>query len=313
MSFWPIVVILGILALGLYLLVSGIAQWRRGKSRWLSGVRSAAGAVATVIGLLALLFPFSRQSSSNEAARGPVSGAPLSQSATPEAQPGASAAGDAKHKKTASARAEESALSTAKQAFDTGSIAYHPPSNMVQGSTQRFELLISRTPDAALAAKLESRDNAVIDAITTGAVMGATLDGPASDFAIVLLGGSAAQDQALGASSPARWEWDVTALTPGDHDLDLTVYIKVRNPETDTVVSSNLVVRHSVVHVAVRQKTFPDYLGAVGHFTAANWDKLWTLILVPVVGWYLHRRHKRNKTVAERETQATAEDHGGRE
>jgi hypothetical protein len=188
---------------------------------------------------------------------------------------------------------EKAALAKTVGAFDTGTIAYHPPSQMVQGSTQRFELLISRTPDTGLAGKLENSNDAVVDQISTSAVMGATLATSTQDFSIVALGGNAAQEQAVSGPQPAHWEWDVTALTPGDHDLDLTVYIKVHNASTDTAVATNLVVRHSAIHVAVRPQTMADRLNAFWGFLGANWDKLWTLILIPLGGWYLHRRRKK--------------------
>jgi hypothetical protein len=199
-------------------------------------------------------------------------------------------------KRTHAPSPEDSALSTAAATFDRGTIAYHPPSHMLQGSTERFELLISRTLDAGLAGKLENPKDAIVDNIRTSAVMGATLDGSKKDFSIVALGGDTTREQAIGGPEPARWEWDVTALSAGDHDLDLTVYIKVRNPSTDTVVATNLVVRHSVIHVAVRPKTTADWISRLGSFVAANWDKLWTLILLPLGAWYLHRRHKRQRT-----------------
>lgn len=188
---------------------------------------------------------------------------------------------------------KQSVLTAAVGAFDKGTIAYHPPTQMVQNSTDRFELLVSRKPDAGLAGKLENAEHAVIDTILTSTIMGATLDGPKEDFYIAALGGNAAQEQSLSGTEPAHWEWNVTALTAGDHDLDLTVYIKVRDPGTDTAVSSNVIVRHSAVHVTVRPEKTASVASNIGGFIARNWDKLWTLILLPIAGWCLRRWRKR--------------------
>ena len=296
---------------GLRLLFSAQARLHSRKSRWLSRGQLIALAVVLAAGLAACSKQAapSKEGQATSASQSPTPVEAPAPSPAPPPPLKSSGGGGKQHKKkpapggdgsgVAEAPApEDSALSAAKNSFDTGTIAYHPPSQMVQGSTQRFELLISRAPDAALASKLENPKDAAVASIQTSAVMGATLDGPKEDFSIVALGGDATREQALGGPEPARWEWDVTALTPGDHDLDLTVYIKVRNPSTDSVVATNLVVRHSEIHVAVRPKTMADRISALASFTAANWDKLWTLILLPIGAWYWRRRQQQRKAVS---------------
>ena len=309
MPLWVMFAAHPLVCLGLSLIFTVIAMLSSGKSRWSSHARLVAAAIALVAGMAecAKDQTQSAPATAEEASRSPAA----TPSESPRSAPAPANSGSGKHHKKKPAPPEETALSKAADAFDTGTIAYHPPSQMVQGSTQRFELLISRTPDAGLAGKLENSQNAVVDSIRTSAVMGASLDGPKEDFSIVPLGGDVVREQAVSGPEPARWEWDVTALTPGDHDLDLTVYIKVRNPSNDTVAASNLVVRHSEIHVAVRPKTMADRVDAIESFVATNWDKLWTLILLPVGAWYLHRRRKRRRKAASSPTGNTQEKSRG--
>jgi hypothetical protein len=95
--------------------------------------------------------------------------------------------------------------------------------------------------------------------------------------------------QAVSASEPTEWKWEIEPTKVGSHHVHLTLsaHLQVEGQRVPRLIRT--FERSIKVNVTWREKA--------GLFLAGNWQWLWTAILVPITAWVV-RRWKRMSNVA---------------
>jgi hypothetical protein len=108
-----------------------------------------------------------------------------------------------------------------------GLLAFNPPSEMIQGRSERVEVGVARTPELreALTTGLRGRGVPEVVGVDTSPFMGVELRGSAFEIA------SFSPAEQLVAPM-ARWEFDVTPVRAGRQTLTLCVTLRVDSPVT---------------------------------------------------------------------------------
>jgi hypothetical protein len=114
-----------------------------------------------------------------------------------------------------------------RKAVRPGLLAFNPPTEMVQGRSERVEVGIARSPElrAALATGLRGRGALQFAGVDTSAFMGVELRG--SSFDIIAF---SPPEQLI--APLARWEFDVTPVRAGLQTLTLCVNLRIDSPVT---------------------------------------------------------------------------------
>lgn len=123
-------------------------------------------------------------------------------------------------------------LRTALKEIHNGKILFNPPHEMEQGKPERVETRISFNDiEEAISKNLKGRGDPEIERIEVGRKMSVTLTADDEAFKITKY----SSDEQLVAGRPfAQWEWDVTPLQSGEHQLHLKAVINL-DVEKDSV------------------------------------------------------------------------------
>jgi hypothetical protein len=171
--------------------------------------------------------------------------------------------------------------------LDPGMMVYNPPENMKQFSAQRIELRILHlgsgnvTPGAAtqtaaagtLTSDLAGSGTPIVESLNVGTVMKARLSG--DGFEIMPLH---EEEQIVAGDTYTEWAWNVKALKPGEHELNLTITVKV--------IVDGFGEKARDIPVITRQvKVQVDPVGVTKGFISEHWEWVWTALLVPLAGW----------------------------
>ena len=165
---------------------------------------------------------------------------------------------------------------------------------MTLGLAQEIDLVIE--PDADDHQQREAPSDtltlASLDSLTThkartriAADMEATLIASQSDFEIISIEPGR---QAVSDSMSTEWGWNIKPKRPGKHRvyLILKVFLDVDGRQLPRVVYKS---PPGIIEV---KGTWTLYV--IG-FISANWQWLWTTILVPVAAWFWKRRRHRKE------------------
>jgi hypothetical protein len=178
-------------------------------------------------------------------------------------------------------------LSDVMGKLDPGMMVYNPPENMKQFSAQRVELRIlhlgseNGTPGAAtqtaaaatLTSDLTGTGTPIVESLNVGTVMKARLSG--DGFEIMPLH---EEEQIVAGDTYTEWAWNVKALKAGEHNLYLTITVKV--------IVDGFGEKARDIPVITRQvKVQVDPVGVTKGFISEHWEWVWTALLVPLVGW----------------------------
>jgi len=87
----------------------------------------------------------------------------------------------------------------------------------------------------------------------------------------------------------------VTALKEGEQNLHLRVYARIKLPQQRHDLYYNLVVKDERVKDKVAPKSVADYLNPAGSFIMKNWDKLLTIIFLPLIAWLGAKWHRNRR------------------
>jgi hypothetical protein len=176
-------------------------------------------------------------------------------------------------------------LSDALRRLDPGMMVFNPPESMKQFSLHRVELRIlhmgSETPGAStqtaaaatLTSDLEGPGTPVVESLAVGTVMKARLSG--DGFEITPLH---EEEQIVAGDTYTEWAWNVKPLRSGEHDLHLTITVKV-------IVDGFGEKARDIPVITRRVKVQVDPLGVTKGFISEHWEWVWTALLVPLVGW----------------------------
>ena len=167
------------------------------------------------------------------------------------------------------------------------SIAFNAPHAMQFDETAHVDLFLSLTePIDALQQALVNKGARYGFQIQTGPQMEVTLI-PArkSAFEIVALGPAV---QAIHPTERTRWSWTVTPLEAGKHELFLTftALFELKGARGKRTFKT---FEHSI-----RVEVTP--WNRVKIFARNNWQWLWTVLLVPIVGYVVRKVRRRPPT-----------------
>ena len=180
-------------------------------------------------------------------------------------------------------RAEIGEISRILRALPRASIAFNAPSTLSLDESTVVELLLA--PDQAvreLKRKVQEIGKRVGARISYSELMEAHLVG--SDFTIKPV---VAERQVVSESGTTRWAWEVQPTSTGRQRLHLTLtaLLDVRGRESPRAIRTFDQTLDIRVSLATR----------VSDFFGANWQWLWTTILVPLGAWYLARRREQSQ------------------
>jgi hypothetical protein len=197
------------------------------------------------------------------------------------------------------------ALTSEMQKLNVGKIDYNPPADMKVDEATLVSARIYRDKDAQVSSadllgngpitqsELKVADNMVVSLSAA----------EPSDFEIkpVAPGGDN-QEQFIEENGHANWVWSVKPLKGGEKHLLLVAAVVLHIQgltETKTINTFNTTITVKVV---------PHPWQKVGSFIAANWQWLWTTLLVPMAGWLFRRRMKHSGRMDD-ETNAQSSPH----
>ncbi len=166
-----------------------------------------------------------------------------------------------------------------------GEVAYNPPPTMFKGESHPISVILSPAATADQLAQqlhnlLGAQENVQTASIQVSPLMQATLTG--QGFEISPTG---AQTQAVSGTQPTEWDWTVTPTESGSLDLqlDLEAVLELGNGAS---TPRRLETFTKIIRVRVRT------VDVVTGFVAGNWQWLWSTLLVPLAGYFWHRRRK---------------------
>jgi len=185
----------------------------------------------------------------------------------------------------------QKAIDRALELLPKAQILFHPEERMTVGVPETVEVIITRETSKEKAKELAEKEMAGEGEVEIGEI-------PISyDFQATadLTGGYAfeikpKENVKKGVPPPpgfAEWEWDVTPLVPGTHDLKLLVIATIRVESEERSYEFPVFKRDIVVEVSPGAE--------IMSFISNNWKWIITTVMIPVGGWYLsHRAKKKN-------------------
>lgn len=177
--------------------------------------------------------------------------------------------------------------------FAKGTILHNIPDTMRVGKKQRIEVRLTRGKDRiSIVQNIKGSQKVRISEIKVGKAMGVKLIASSQNFEILA---HSSEIQAVGRRDYTLWEWDVTPLKDGKHDLYLKVIVRKGDYNKDLPVFDK-----SVQVVTTETKKWSTFF---------NNNKEWIMgsLVIPLLfliasrlgGW---RRPKRKKTTAKKKT-----------
>ena len=171
-------------------------------------------------------------------------------------------------------------IDTILEGLPLATVAFNVPTSIALGESAVIELLLStRAPTEDLKGEISEVGKRIGARIRISDRMEARLTGPRFKIEAIT-----PEVQAISGSELTSWRWEVEPTATGRPRLHLTLsaILDVRgSPSTRTVRTFQ---RTLVVDVSLSDR--------VANFLQANWQWLWTAILVPVAAWFV-ARHKR--------------------
>lgn len=160
-----------------------------------------------------------------------------------------------------------------------GRIAFDPPPKMEQGQQQRIAVRISANALEDLTKDMPQDRDISVDKIDVLPFMTVKLSGDEA-FKIRSL---QPDNQFVSTDRYSEWDYDVTAVKSGIHDLDLTVGVRLKLKDGgEETRFYPLYTRKIAISVG------PWY--AVTHFATDHWEWFLTVILVPLIGYWWKTR-----------------------
>jgi hypothetical protein len=91
--------------------------------------------------------------------------------------------------------------------------------------------------------------------------------------------------KAVSGQGVTEWKWEIEPTETGPKRLHLTLSAIIQVRGSNEIFDVETFDRTLVVRVTL--------LSQLSSFVKDNWQRLWTAILIPVVGWVLARRRRR--------------------
>ena len=130
--------------------------------------------------------------------------------------------------------APPSSGSAKDDALSQGTILHNIPDTMRMGKKQRIEVRLIRSRNRiSIVQNVKGSQKLKIAEIKIGKAMGVKLIGSSKNFEILA---HSSEIQAVGKRDYTLWEWDVTPLKDGRHDLYLKVIVRKGNYNKDLPV-----------------------------------------------------------------------------
>ena len=179
--------------------------------------------------------------------------------------------------------ATRTAAASEANTFKPGQLAWNTPSTMLMGQSAKVELRVTREQSrfAGLAARVQASGPTTAADADLSRILSARLESTAFDIEP-----KEARRQQIPNGKDAVWVWVIEPKKAGTHTLALTVESVVELAPIVESMSRQITVSSLPASAApVGQQT--------GEFITKNWEKLLTLVLIPLVGgvWaYIKRR-----------------------
>ncbi len=182
----------------------------------------------------------------------------------------------------AAAATLESARAQAEEALKKATVAFNKPGSMRLGDTVPIQLRLSRSsaPDA-LTKKITGPGPVETAEVVVSKLVVARLSGAGFE---ITAGVGSDRPQAIKPAGDNYWEWDVTALSPGKHELHLTVSSIVRIEGTEA--EDQILSYDEPIDIDV---TWGQRLAG---FVGSNWQWLGTVVVIPVGGYLFSKRRR---------------------
>jgi Divergent InlB B-repeat domain len=165
--------------------------------------------------------------------------------------------------------------------LEVGSIAFNVPETLAVGDTEQVQLLLSaQQPISRLKEQLTELGDREGARIRVSDQMEARLTGQKFKIEAVT-----PELQVVSGEGVTEWKWDIEPTEAGTLDLHLTLTAIIQVRGADRAFRVDTFDRTLEVRV--------PFLSQLSSFVKANWQWLWTAILIPVVGWVLARRRRR--------------------
>lgn len=176
----------------------------------------------------------------------------------------------------------EAAKAQAEEGLKKAEVAFNKPKSMRLGDTVPVQLRLSRSSAAdALKKGITGPGSVEVAEILVSRLVVARLAGAGFD---VKAGVGSDRPQAVKADGVNYWEWDVTALAPGKHELHLTVSSIVRVEGTEA--EDQILSLDEPIDIEV------TWSQRVSGFLGSNWQWLWTVVVIPAGGYLITKRRK---------------------
>jgi len=168
------------------------------------------------------------------------------------------------------------------QSLPTGNIAFNVPQSMNRDDTKSIQLKLSLVaPIDDLKKSITEEGEKEGTTISVSDLMEADLTG--SNFTIT---GVTPETQVISSTDETEWEWDIKPTDTGLQKLHLTLSVLLDFKGTSTPRAVRTFDKEIDVEVTPGQQ--------ISSFIGANWQWLWTVILVPIGAWVWSRRRKNN-------------------
>ncbi len=177
----------------------------------------------------------------------------------------------------------DSAIEKALSELKAGKLLFNPPAEMRVGTEERVEVRIAASAAEDLTPRLKGRGTPQVEAIKVGRFMTVKLTGTAFDIKAL-----SKDDQFVGTSEFTEWSYLVKPLSPGLHNLDLAVGVRVKlqggGEETRY---------YPVLDRAIRVRVNPVF--SITRFLSGNWQWLASALVFPLLAWWWKRRSEAAK------------------
>ena len=172
-----------------------------------------------------------------------------------------------------------------------GRVAWNTPPTMTMGQSADVELRVTLDPERfeGLAKRVQSAGVMTTEKADLSKDLIATLVSTKFDVAP---GGP--QPQQVLEGRDAIWKWVISPKEPGNQMLLLSIESKLEGGLTNEPFTRAIFVN------ALPPPLPPTLLQEMVNFVVTNWDKLLTIVLIPIGGWFLRVYLKRRKIMRKR-------------
>lgn len=164
-----------------------------------------------------------------------------------------------------------------------GRILFNVPQEMKVGTKERVEVRIAKNFTENLSTGLRGHGIPQIEEIKVNTLMGVRLNG--DNFDIKAL---SHEEQIVAGDGFTQWDWNVTPLKSGIQSLLLTVTLRIKIPNYGEERKD-----YPVFERRIKVKVNPPY--AIKKFIESYWQWIVTVILIPMIGWFVNKWRKSRK------------------